>query len=184
MKAISDKRLLHENIEKSKDTQLLDERALAYTKHQELYDELSDRGTTILSLEDTILDKQSEIIALEADLSLNTPWVIDTIAHRSGGKTWPSFVIELILEFLAHRTPPSNIAPNILSVASATFPNKNIVKQLPSLRFIQQMHTVLLHVTKTLAAFQLAGVSHFSQMFTDTDGTSRRKTSFENLVVG
>jgi hypothetical protein len=33
VKALSDKRLLSENIEKSKITQLLDERALAYTKH-------------------------------------------------------------------------------------------------------------------------------------------------------
>jgi hypothetical protein len=69
-----------------------------------------------------------------------------------------------------------------LSVASAVFPNKNIIKQLPSLRFIQQMYTALIHVTKTLAAFQLAGVSLFSKMF--TDGTSHHKTSFENLVVG
>jgi hypothetical protein len=69
-----------------------------------------------------------------------------------------------------------------LSVASAIFPNKNIVKQLPSLRFIQQMCPVLLRVTKTLAVFQLGGVSHFSQMF--TDGTSRHTASFENLVIG
>ena len=44
------------------------------------------------------------------------------------------------------------------------------------------MCPVLLHVTKTLAVFQLGGVSHFSQMF--TDGTGRHKTSFENLVIG
>ena len=106
VQAISDKRLLHENIVKSKVNLLLDESALAYTKQQELYDKLADRDTKILFLDDTILDKQSEIIAFDADLSLNTSWVIYTIVHHSGGKTWPSFVIELILELLAHHTPP------------------------------------------------------------------------------
>jgi hypothetical protein len=97
---------MHKSIKKTKVAQLLDERALTYTKHQdqdqELYDKLANRDTAILSLEDTILDKQSEIMACEVDLSSNTPWVNGTIAHHSDGKTWPSFVSELTLEFLAH----------------------------------------------------------------------------------
>jgi hypothetical protein len=165
---------------KSKVTQLLDERAFTYTEHQELYDEIADRDTPNFSLEDTILEKQTKTIALEVDCS-NTLRVIDTIAPLLSGKTWPSLAIELILELLAHQTPPLCIAPNILLVVSAMLPNQNVVEQLPSQLFIQHMCTVLLHVTKMLVAFQLVDVSHFSQMF--TDGTSHCKTTFEHLVV-
>ena len=80
-----------ESIAKTKVTQLLDERAFEYTKHHKLFDEIADRVTAISSLKDININRQSDSIELEADLSSNTPLVIDTIAHHSGGKTSPSF---------------------------------------------------------------------------------------------
>ncbi len=44
------------------------------------------------------------------------------------------------------------------------------------------MRTVLVHTTKTLAAFQLAGVPKFDQLM--TDGTDRRTNKMENVIIG
>ena len=83
---------------------------------------------------------------------------------------------------LAHRTPPTCVAPNILSAAELLLPNTTIVKQLPGIRFIRYCRTILLHVTKTLAAYEIANSQYFEQLF--TDGTSRRQTDMQNVVVG
>lgn len=57
-----------------------------------------------------------------------------------------------------------------------------IIEELPSLRFMRNCRTVSLHLTKTLATFEIARQDSFTQLF--TDGTSRRQTKFQNIVVG
>ena len=139
-------------IERNTSQLLLDERALAYTKHQELYDELADRDTTNLSLEDTILGKQSEIFALEATLlqihhgSL-IPLLIILVAkpglHLSLNSSW-SYLPTVHLYHVLHLTS--------CQLLLLFFQTKTLSK-LWSLQFIQQMCTVLLHETKICAAF-------------------------------
>ena len=85
------------------------------------------------------------------------------------------------LELLAHCTPPSCILPNILTMASALLPGQSIIKQLPTTRFHSQMRAVLVHTTKTLAVFQLAGVPKFDQLM--TDGTDRCTNKMENVII-
>ena len=41
---------------------------------------------------------------------------------------------------------------------------------------------MLLHTAKTLAAYNLAGVPKFSQIF--TDGSNHHNTKFKNLIIG
>ena len=68
---------------------------------------------------------------------------------------WMPMVDKLIVKMLANRTPPTCIQSNILAMARVVFPNHNIVKELPSHRYIRYMRTVLSIVTKTLAAYRL-----------------------------
>ncbi len=83
---------------------------------------------------------------------------------------------------LAHRTPPSCVSANILTVVEILFPNHKIIHELPSLRFVHAACTILLQVTKTLAAYQIGNAATFSQLF--SDGTSRRQTSIQNVIIG
>ena len=92
------------------------------------------------------------------------------IPHATGGVTWPSFIVQMCIELLSHRLPPSCIAPSILTIASYLLPEQDIVQKLPTTRWVRQLRTVLTGVTKTLAAFTLALVEFYCQLF--TDGTS------------
>ena len=92
---------------------------------------------------------------------------------KSGNpKTWDPIVTQLVIEMLSHGTPPSCISANILSVVKLLMPGAPIIEELPSLRFIRNCRTVSLHLSKTLAAFEIASQDSITQLF--TDGTSRR----------
>ncbi len=80
-------------------------------------------------------------------------------------KMWDHKLIQLIVEMLAHCTPPSCVTPNILSAAELLF-----VKELPSQRFVCSCCSVLLYMTKTLASYQVAKTDPYEQFF--SDGTS------------
>ena len=67
----------------------------------------------------------------------------------------------MILEMLAHRTPPTCIAANILTVANSLHPNYDAVQILPCVSIVRECRSVLLVTTKTLAAYQLACVPEY-----------------------
>jgi hypothetical protein len=69
---------------------------------------------------------------------------------------WDYVTTQLVLEMLAHRTPPSCIVPNIVTAAELLLPGHSIIQQLPGLPFVRRSCTILLHVTKTLAAYEIA----------------------------
>ena len=94
---------------------------------------------------------------------------------------WLPHVDKCIIEMLANRTQPSCVQANILVAAKIFHPTYEIVKELPSLRYIQASWTVLLWVTKTLAAARIGGSKQWKQAHTDE--TSRRKKSLVNLVM-
>jgi len=56
-----------------------------------------------------------------------------------------------------------------------------VVKELPSLRYIQASRTVRISVTKTLAAWRIDNVTSWQQ--NHTDETSRQHKSLVNLVM-
>ena len=51
-------------------------------------------------------------------------------------KTWDPCLTQLIVEMLAHRTPPACIGPNILSTVKILFNDLVKVKEAPSLGFV------------------------------------------------
>jgi len=104
--------------------------------------------------------------------------------RKKGGRSiWEEWFVQMILEMLSHRTPPTCISANILTVAELLHPNNtDIVKQLPGITFIQDCRSIVTVVTKTIATYQLASVSEYKQLF--TDGTSHRQTEIQNAVVG
>ena len=98
------------------------------------------------------------------------------------GKTWDWCTTLLVIEMLAHRTPPSCISPNILSVLEILNTGKASVKELPSLQFVHNGRTLLQFMTKTLAAYLIGKSDSIDQIF--TDGTNRRQTSLQALICG
>ena len=82
----------------------------------------------------------------------------------------------------ANRTPPSCIQANIYAMARALFPNHDVVVELPSLKHIKNMRTVLAICTKILAAHQIGGAKAWKQLHTDE--TNRRQCSIVNVVMG
>ena len=90
-------------------------------------------------------------------------------------------MIVMVLEMLAHRAPPSSIAPIILTVLHICMPNQRIVKALPSENWIRQCRTLLVYITKTLAAMKLGFAKEYKQLF--MDGTNHRQTPIQNAIV-
>ena len=98
-----------------------------------------------------------------------------------GGLRWGEDVTRLVLEMLSHRTPPSCIGPNILSVAMTIFPNDNIVLELSGISFVRECRSVMAYLTKMLAAYQLAKVDIYFEHH--SDGTSRRQITINNIII-
>ena len=94
---------------------------------------------------------------------------------------WMPHVDKLIVEMLANRTPAPSIQKNILAMACVIHPNLNIVHELPSLKHIRNMRTILLSTSKTLAVYRLALVKRWIQLHTDE--TSRTHKTLLNLIV-
>ena len=97
---------------------------------------------------------------------------------------WDEWFIQMVLEMLSHCTPPTCIPPVILTVVESLYNDQtvNAVRQLPSVRTVCKWRSVLVVVTKTLAAYLLGRADSYEQLF--TDGTSRRQTAIQNAVVG
>ncbi len=85
---------------------------------------------------------------------------------------WDEGFVQMVLKMLSQCTPPSCIPPVILTVVDSLYddPRVNAVRQLPSMQTVQEWRSVLVVVTKTLAAYQLGRADSYEQLF--TDGTS------------
>ena len=94
---------------------------------------------------------------------------------------WRIEVDESMMELLANRCPPISIQACILVMARSLSPGHNVVCQLPCLKTIQNMQTVVLRVTTTLAALRIGKSPKWTQLHTDE--TSRRQISLVNVVV-
>ena len=95
-------------------------------------------------------------------------------------KTWDPRLTQLIVEMLAHRTPPACIGPNILSTVKILFNDLVKVKEAPSLGFVRSCRSILVYVTQTLAAYRFAKAKCVVQSY--FDGTGRRQTHMQNFT--
>ena len=97
---------------------------------------------------------------------------------------WDKWFDQMVFELLSHCTPPSCIPPLILTIVKSldNDPTVNAVRQLPSMRTVWEWRSVLVVVTKTLAAYVLGRADSYEQLF--TDGTSWRQTAIQNVVMG
>ena len=84
-----------------------------------------------------------------------------------GGVEWDETVTQLVLEMLAHRTPPSYIPSNIVSVSRIILPHYNVIKDVPSIDFIRRSRGTLSYVTKLLAAAELARAPVYLEQHAD-----------------
>jgi hypothetical protein len=98
---------------------------------------------------------------------------------------WGEWFVQMVLEMLSHRASPSCIPSTILTVVESLFENPtatNLVQELPSISTVREWHSVLVVVTKTLAAYQLGRADSYAQLL--TEGTSWRQAAIQNAVVG
>ncbi len=122
---------------------------------KDLDDTISVMYSSLAANEDIILRQRELIEKLKTRLIQMRPRTIEMIPRAQGGLTWPTFFIEMSLELLANRVPPSCMHHAIIVVASALFPQQKLVKKLPTTRFFCNLRTVLLVVTKSFAAYQV-----------------------------
>ena len=87
----------------------------------------------------------------------------------------------MVMEMLSHKTPPSCIPANILTIATILCPQFQIVEELPSVSFVRKCRSALVVETKTLGAFLVAKserkVEHHA------DATKRRHVDITNSIV-
>ena len=124
--------------------------------------------------------KKKNVEMAPAPQQISKHWVRN-IGKNGGRMEWLPHVDKCILELLANRTQPSCVQANMFVMAKIIHPTYDVVKELPSLRYIQRSRTVLLWVTKTLAAARIGNAKSWKQGHTDE--TSRRKKSIVNLVM-
>ncbi len=108
-------------------------------------------------------------------------WVKNRDKH-GGHMEWTVECDKLVLELLASQCPPVSIQASILAMARSFFKGQDVVCKLPCLKSIWNMQTVLLHTTKSLAAYRLGSADAWQQLHTDK--TSSRQISLVNVVVG
>ena len=85
----------------------------------------------------------------------NTLWCL-SILVTCGHMEWNTNTAKLILNWLANRTPPSCIRVNLLSMALAINTKIEVVKEIPCVRHIQVLCTVLYNVTQAVAGKTIA----------------------------
>ena len=124
---------------------------------------------------------QNTIDEMTPTMTIGKRWVKNQ-DKRGGHMEWAIEVDKLVMELLANRCPPTSIQACILVMARSLSPGRDIVRELPCLRSIRNMRTVVLRVTKTLAAFRIGKSPKWTQLHTDE--TSRRQISLVNVVVG
>ena len=73
-----------------------------------------------------------EVLAHLAGLELEA-LSYHTVTKVGNPKTWDPIVTQLVVEMLAHGTPPLSVSANILSVCRLLFPGVPIIKELPSI---------------------------------------------------
>ena len=95
---------------------------------------------------------------------------------------WTMNVDKLILDWLANRTPPSCIMVNIVSMALAIHPHSALVKEVPCVKYVRNLRSVLALVTKCLAGKVVGSCTKIKQLH--TDGTSHKGTEIVNLICG
>ena len=87
---------------------------------------------------------------------------------------WNTNSDKLILNWLSNCTPPSCIQVKLLSIALAINPNFEVAKEIPCVRHIQFICTVLSHVTQAVVGETIAESTKIKQLHTDV--TSHKDT--------
>ena len=77
----------------------------------------------------------------------------DACTTTGGHCEWLLHVDKLILKMLANRTPPTCIQANIFATTRVLHLEIGIVRELPSLKHIKSLQTVLAIIMKTMAAY-------------------------------
>ena len=153
----------------------------------ELQEELVDKQHTTFDLEEKITHLEEVIDNVASTDEPFKPFIFKkqyTKYQNSnrGNMQWKPQVDKLCIEMLANRTPPTCIQANIVAVAHTICPNMKIVEELPSLKHIRHLGTVLSQLTRTLAAKRLGDAKEWKQLHTDETG--RRQINITNVVVG
>ncbi len=126
------------------------------------------------------------VITLHLQIFLFSHWrnvKLTNIVHTTSGGSceWLLHVDKLILEMLVNCTPPTCIQANIFAMSRVLHLEIDIVRELPSVKHIKSLRTVLSTVTKTLAEYQLGHAQNWKQLHMDE--TSRCQISIVNVVI-
>ena len=88
---------------------------------------------------------------------------------------------QMILELLSHRTPPSAVSADVLTVTAITSPSFKVAKDVFSGSFICKCRSGLAYSTKLLADFQLARATE--HLCHHSDGTKRSQIDIQNSIL-
>jgi len=124
---------------------------------------------------------QNTIEEMTPTMRIGKRWV-KSQDKRGGHMEWTVELDKLVMELLANRCLLTSIQACILVMARSLSPEHDVVRELPCLKTIRNMRTVVLRVSKTLAALRIGKSPTWKQLHTDK--TSRRQISLVNVVVG
>ena len=83
-----------------------------------------------------------------------TPHILARDWNKKGA--WPNWVIQLIVEMLSHRTPPSCVSANIISVLSLVCPNSINNGKNPFLNIHYIIHQIKLLIQRIFSLSSLS----------------------------
>jgi hypothetical protein len=86
---------------------------------------------------------------------------------QAGHMEWTGECDKLVMDLLANQCPPVSIQASILAMARSFFHGQDVVCELPCLKSITNMQTVLLGTTKSLVAYWLGSADAWQQLHTD-----------------
>ena len=140
---------------------------------------ISELKSTIISTEDELIEESKHRYELEKMISKQLEIKRKKRHGRGGSGKWPVKIIQMIIEMLVSGTPPASV-PRIMQTMSFGLLDKE-AKEVPSMNFVRECRPVAQNLNEMLVAFALGSAPLWKQLH--TDGTGRRQTAMQNLII-
>ena len=143
---------------------------------------LKELKTKLDQAKDDLADESQRRVTLERIYTIRTQIKRHReVGRRGGSGKWPVHVVLLICELLVAGTPPASI-PAVIQTSQAAVTGDGVTEAPPSVNFVRECRVVVQNLNEMLAAMRLGDADTWHQLF--TDGTTRRQTEFQNLIIG
>jgi hypothetical protein len=141
---------------------------------------ITELRSTLETTEDELIETSKALAKVQRDMARRLEIKrTSRIGRRGGSGEWPIKLILMIIEMLVTRAPPSSI-PDLLQINSKYLLGEE-ANEVPCVNFVRELRPVAQTLNEMLVAYALGNATAWKQLH--TDGTGRRQTPMQNLII-